>query len=173
MSRDDAVAGGPDRPRWVKLYAFDVVALLLSTFVTLRFWWSYFACHNIPLMTVAILCSSAETARRLLVAKRLWQRPATFFSDRRSDLLVGIVLGTGPWPILPVLEPSISPQFSALPMWLWLFALSGMLVIAARRLMIAVADLSHADRRSPIRQLVAVPDLHMASIFVMSSGVCR
>jgi hypothetical protein len=168
-----SVTPGRDSLSWLKIYMFDVVTLLLTMLLALKFWWTYLGLHDSLLMSVALACSSAEVMRRLVVAKRLWQRPATFFSDRRSDLLAGIVLGTGPWPMLPVLDPSLSWQHFAVPMWLRLFALSGVLVFSARRLIVSLECSAHHDRRTLLRQLTAVPDIHVASMIVAPVGVSR
>ena len=170
MSTDATAAGGSSRPEWAKLYGVDVIALPLSTFVALRFWWSYFGCHDITLMSVAVLCSGAEVARRLLAARRSGQRPFTFFADRRADLFAAIMLATGPWPIVPSLDRFLSLDLSTIPTGLWLFALSGMLVFAARRLMSVSAYHPRADGRTPIRHLTGVPNSHQASIFLIPAG---
>jgi hypothetical protein len=109
--------------------------------------------------------------RRVVVAKRLWQRPGTFFSDRRSDLLAAILLGTGPWPVLPAIAPSLFVQTS-LPVVVRLLVVSGVVALSMKRLAVTIDYCTGRERRTPVRQLRAVPDLHIAML-VLPSTVSR
>ena len=176
MARNSKAAStGSDRRSltWLKIHMFDVVTLFLTTVLALKFWWAYLGLHDVLLLAAAIVASLAETARRLVVARRHWQRPATFFSDRRSDLLAAILLGTGPWPMLPVLVLPLAWNSFTVPMWLRVFASTGMIVLSARRLSVVLESSARQDGRTPIRQLTAVPDLHMASMMVLPCAASR
>ena len=137
MARNsNAASAGSDQRSltWLKIHMFDVVTLFLTTVLALKFWWAYLGLHDVLLLATAIVASFAETVRRLVVARRHWQRPATFFSDRRSDLLAAILIGTGPWPMLPVLVLPLTWNALMVPIWLRVFASTGMIVLSARRL---------------------------------------
>jgi hypothetical protein len=147
---------------------FDVLTLLLTTYLALKFWWIYLGLNDQMLLVAIVAASAAETMRRVVVAKRHWQRPATFFSDRRSDLLAAILLGTGPWPVLPAIAPSLLVQTSV-PVVLRLLIVSGVVALSMKRLAVTIDISKGADRRTPVRQLRAVPSLHTAMLFLPSA----
>jgi hypothetical protein len=147
---------------------FDVVALLLTTYLALKFWWIYLGLHDQWLLVAVVAASAAETMRRVVVAKRHWQRPATFFSDRRSDLLAAILLGTGPWPVLPAIAPPLLAQTS-LPVVVRLLVVSGVVALSIKRLAVTIDFCTGPYRRTPVRQLRAVPTLHSAMLLLPSA----
>src|SRR5262245_30610821 len=122
---------------WLWVHMFDVVTLLLATTAVLKFWWAYLGIQDLGLLGVAAFASIAEALRRVAIARRQWQRPSTFFGDRRSDLLVAILLASGPGPILPFAPSLMAPSFSV-PVWVRLLVLTGVVVLATRRLLAAV-----------------------------------
>jgi len=150
------------------VHIFDVVTLLLATTAALKFWWASLGIQDLGLLGVAAFASIAEALRRVAIARRHWQRPSTFFSDRRSDLLIAILLASGPRPILPSFAPSLmAPSFSV-PVWVRLLVLTGVVVLATRRLLAAVDFGSKRHvHETAIRQLIAVPDAHIASMFLL------
>jgi len=154
----------------VTAHLFDVATLLFATMAVLRFWWAYLGIQSTSFLTVTAIAAITEVARRLVIARRQRQRPSAFFGGRRSDLVTGILLGTGPWPIVPSLGSSaIWPSFSV-PAWLQVAILSGVLAFSIKRLIAALMSDRSADiHKATIRQLIAVPDIHAASMFILPS----
>jgi len=165
-----AAPAGLNRPAagWLRVYMFDVLTLLLTTYLALKFWWVYLGLHDQLLLVAVVAASATEAMRRVVVAKRHWQRPGTFFSDRRSDLLAAILLGTGPWPVLPVIAPSLLVHTSV-PVVVRLLVVSGVVALSMKRLAVTIDFCTGGDRRTPVRQLRVVPDLHTAMLLLPSA----
>jgi len=159
---------------WLRIHMIDVVALPLGTALTLRFWYTFFGVHNQLFMTIVTVASFCEMASRIINARRQWARPVVFCAERRFDLVAAILLGTAPWPIaLPLNEASplgSAWQSVALPGWLGLVAALMALGFAIRHLVESFPSPQPDGRRRPIRDLSVVPDLHVASMFVLSAG---
>ena len=157
--------------RWVRAYMFDSLALAATSAITVRFWCGSFGVADPLFVSALIVAALAEVTCRLAVARREWRRPQTFCDDRRFDLIAGIGLGTGPWPItqmmgLPSHHLFIYP-IAAAP-WLRLAGISMVLACAAWR--VATVWGSPLIRRRSIRQLRDVPRPLMASMLILQTG---
>jgi hypothetical protein len=161
---------GRTSPAWLTAHLFDVAALLFATMAVLRFWWAYLGIQNTSLLFVTAIASITEFARHMVIARRRRQRPSAFFGGRRADLVTGILIGTGPWPIVPSLGPSVIwPAFSA-PGWLQVAVLTGVLAFCTKRLIDAImSDRSAQIHKATIRHLISVPEIHVASMFILPS----
>ncbi len=95
---------------WLRLYAADIVTLLLGTALVVRFWYVFFGVEDPFFMTLFVVTSLSHIAQRVVAARRRWERPALFCSERRFDLLAALILGTAPWPITV-------PLNAASPLW--------------------------------------------------------
>jgi hypothetical protein len=156
--------------RWMRAYMIDLLALAATAALTVRFWCGTFGVDDPLFVSALIVAALAEVTCRLAVARREWRRPQTFCDDRRFDLIAGISLGTGPWPItqmmgLPSHHLVIYPM--AAP-WLRLAGSSMVLACAAWR--VATVLGSPLIRRRSIRQLRDAPRPLMASLMILQTG---
>src|SRR5262245_41744114 len=89
----------PSSAAWVRAYMIDIVALTATAALTVKFWCGVFNVHDRLFVSAMIVAAFAEVICRLAVSRREWRRPQTFCDDRRFDLIAGISLGMGPWPV--------------------------------------------------------------------------
>jgi hypothetical protein len=161
---------GRSSPAWLKAHLFDVAVLLFGTMAVLRFWWAYLGIQDTPLLVVTAIASITEFARHIVIARRRRQPPSAFFGGRRADLVTGILIGTGPWPIVPSLGPSVIWSSFGAPAWVQVAVLTGVLAFCTKRLIAAIMiDRSAQIHKAKIRQLISVPDIHVASMFILPS----
>jgi hypothetical protein len=156
---------------WLKLYWFDLATLIVATTAVTRFWWEYFDVRDKATLMALAAAALIDAVRRAVAARRAFLRPTTFCGERRRDLLAAILLAVGPWPILPT--PRLPPIDAAWPVatqpivMLVAAAVGGGIVmsIAASRIVL----LNRAGRFA-VRELSAVPALHVASLLVLPNG---
>ena len=134
-----------DRPAdttaaWLRLHLVDLIILVLGTFLTLRFWFVMFGIDNRAFMATIAILSLCEIVKRVVIARRQWERPQLFCTERRFDLVASLALGTTPWPITITLPlNAASPLWSLAPAFAlagWVRPIAGVLVVgvAAYRL---------------------------------------
>ena len=104
----------PTRFAWLRLHLVDLVVLVLGTILMLRFWFVMFGVESRLFMATLGMLSLCEIGKRVIVARRRWERPCLFCSERRFDLVASIALGTTPWPITLPLNAA-SPLWSLAP----------------------------------------------------------
>lgn len=119
---------------WLRLYAADVLTLLLGSALVLRFWHLFFGADDGLFLAIFAGASICEIAKRAVLARLRWQRPSLFRTERRFDLMAALVIGTAPWPIT-------LPLHAASPLWsMWQgVALSGSLRLVVAGLALGVA----------------------------------
>lgn len=157
--------------QWLRDHAIDVVTLLVTTILVVKFWWAFLGLHDRLVLAAAAIASTLEAARRINGARRQGLRPVTVSANRRLDLFAGIVLGTGPWPIAQVLDGGpvgAAWQSFACPPWLRVLGVTGILGLSVWRLVFA--ESAGPTSRPAIRQLASVPDLHTASMLLFSTA---
>jgi hypothetical protein len=146
----------------------DILALPLIGVLTLRLWCGLFGVTDKALVAVLMVGVLGDALARIAAARADRSRPATFCDDRRLDLIAGIVIGTGPWPIAQVVGSRfISVLRFTLPAPFRLAAFAAVVMLTAWRLA-AVAPWTIADGRRLIRNLSRVPDFHVASLLVLT-----
>lgn len=156
---------------WLKLYWFDVATLTVATTAVTRFWWAYFDVRDKAVLIALAGAALIDVVRRTVAARRAFLAPTTFCGERRRDLVAAILLAAGPWPILPT--PRLPPIGAA-----WLVAtqpivmLVGAAVVGGIVMSIVAGRIVLPNRleRFAVRELSAVPALHVASLLVLPSN---
>lgn len=154
---------------WMQTYMIDILALPLIGVLTLNLWCGLFGVTDKALVSVLMVGVLGDAMARIAAARADRSRPATFCDDRRLDLVAGIVIGTGPWPIAQVMGSRITSALEpfALPAPFRLAAFAAVVMMTAWRLA-AVAPGTVACGRRLIRNLSRVPDFHVASLRVLA-----
>lgn len=149
----------------------DILALPLISVLTVKFWCALFGIRDAAVVSVITLAALGEAIVRLAAARAERGRPATFCEERRVDLIAGILIGTGPWPIAQVIGGRVGAivQPLVIPVWLRLAALTAIVIITACRVATSLGYLPPSERRRLIRELTGVPEFHIASLQVLTA----
>ncbi len=151
---------------WARAHAIDVFTLAAASVVTTHFWCAFFGVQD-PRLTFALTAASlTESIRRVVVARRRGSRPHSFCEWRRGDLLIAIVIGVGPWPIVF----GSADALLRIPAWLAETAVVGAISIAITRLASTLGAEARPAAPRSLRQLERVPDVHLASMIVLYNG---
>jgi hypothetical protein len=156
---------------WLKLYWFDLATLTVATTAVTRFWWAYFEVGDRAMLMVLAAAALIDVVRRAVAARRAFLAPTTFCGERRRDLVAAILLAVGPWPILPTLRlPTIDAAWPVATQPIALLVAA--VVIGAIVISIVVDRIVLPNRleRFAVRELSAVPALHVASLWVLPSN---
>jgi hypothetical protein len=156
---------------WLKLYWFDLATLAVATIAVTRFWWAYFEVRDRTVLMALAAAAVIEVVRRAIAARRAFLAPTTFCGERRRDLVAAILLAVGPWPILPTPRlPAIDAAWpvATQPIVLLIAAVVGGAIVI--RIVVDRIALPNRLERFSVRELSAVPALHVASLFVLPNG---
>lgn len=154
---------------WLRQYWFDLVTLFLASIAVARCWWTYFDLHDRRLWLPIAAATLVGITRRIGAARHAQQRPITFCSDRRQDLLAAIALAVGPWPIIPTFAfRPIGVVWTAPAGPALALAIVGIVIAATAMRAIGSRTIQSLWReRVAIRELTGVPARHVASLFVV------
>jgi hypothetical protein len=155
---------------WLKLYWFDLATLSVATIAVTRFWWSYFEVRNQAMLTVLASAALIDVVRRAVAARRAFLRPTTFGGERRHDLLAAVLLAVGPYPILPM--PRLPAIDAAWPVGMQPIVILVAAAVVGGIVMSVIVRIvvPHRVERFAVRELSAVPALHVASLLVLPNG---
>jgi hypothetical protein len=98
---------------WWDLYMVDILALPLIGAVTMKFWCALFGVRDVALVVVLMVAVLGDAVARIAAARRDRRRPATFHDERRLDLMAGLAVGIGPWPIAQMMGAGFGPALQA------------------------------------------------------------
>ena len=164
---------GPSGKTWLRQNFVDVMTLLLTGLISVRFWCSFFGIENRLFVWAVIGATLTESMRQVVVARRHAARPRSISGERRFDLVAAILLGTGPWPVADILGVPEKAFLSAFhpPEWVVVFSAAAVLSCALSRVAATFMFDEATGRPRSIRNLDAVPDVHVASmVFAPTAG---
>jgi hypothetical protein len=164
---------GPSGKTWLRQNFVDVMTLLLTGLISVKFWCTFFGIENRLFVWAVIGATLTEAMRQVVVARRQAVRPRTISGERRFDLVAAILLGTGPWPVADILgapEKAFLTTFHP-PEWVVIVSAAAVLSCALSRFTRTLLFDEATGRTRSIRSLDAVPDVHVASmVFAPTAG---